>query len=91
MCVRVPVMIIEDKDSQHHAAGHHALDKVEVGSCSKKKDNLSINLCLMRLKLPIRGTASLVMGINSDTIFMKTVRDSSTVTPTIFDLKFQIL
>ena len=36
--------------------------------------------------LPIRGTASLVMGINSDTIFIKTVRDSNTVTPTIFDM-----
>ena len=31
--------------------------------------------------LPIRGTASLVMGISSDTMFMKTVRDSKTVTP----------
>ena len=31
--------------------------------------------------LPIRGTASLVMGISSDTMFMKTVRESITVTP----------
>ena len=31
--------------------------------------------------LPMRGTASLVMGISSDTMFMKTVRESITVTP----------
>ena len=29
----------------------------------------------------MRGTASLVMGISSDTMFMKTVRESITVTP----------
>ena len=33
--------------------------------------------------LPIRGTASLVIGINSETMFMKTVKDSITVTPEI--------
>ena len=31
--------------------------------------------------LPIRGTASLVIGINSDTMFMNTVKDNITVTP----------
>ena len=32
---------------------------------------------------PTRGTASLVIGINSETIFIKTVSESITVTPEI--------
>ncbi len=34
--------------------------------------------------LPMSGTASLVFGIISDTIFMNTVRDSKIVTPEIY-------
>ena len=33
MCVRVAVVVVEDQDGQHHAAGHHPLDEVEVGPC----------------------------------------------------------
>ena len=37
---------------------------------------------MIKLKyVPTRGTASLVMGISSETMFMNTVRDSITVTP----------
>ena len=32
-------------------------------------------------RLPIRGTASLVFGIISDTMFINTVRESNIVTP----------
>ena len=32
MCVSVPVMKIENKDSQQNAAGHHAHDEVEISS-----------------------------------------------------------
>lgn len=34
------------------------------------------------VNLPTKGTASLVIGISSETIFIKTVRESITVTPT---------
>ena len=40
--------------------------------------------------LPIKGTASLVIGISSDTMFMKTVRESITVTPRINVLKAKV-
>ena len=79
MSVRVSVMIIENQDSEHNRAGHHSLDKVEICSCQYTQ---TLALCLLRVVvLPISGTASLVIGISSDTIFIKTVNDNNTVTP----------
>ena len=80
MSVRVPVVIVENQDSEDHAGRHHPLDEIEIGPCtSMVRKQLIISLS----SLPIKGTASLVMGISSDTMFMKTVRERRTVTPEI--------
>ncbi len=39
-----------------------------------------VSCCLIKAILPIRGTASDVVGIIDETRFMKTVRDRRTVT-----------
>ena len=48
------------------------------------RTTLAATMPWMKLKyVPINGTASLVIGISSDTMFMKTVRERRTVTPDI--------
>ena len=42
---------------------------------------MTVHLGLANFFIPTRGTASLVIGISSDTMFMNTVRESMTVTP----------
>ncbi len=48
------------------------------GSCTAREE----------LQLPIKGTASLVLGIISDTIFINTVSESNIVTPKYIILQF---
>ena len=40
-----------------------------------------VEQCIYAHGIPIRGTASLVCGMISETMFMKTVRDRRIVTP----------
>ena len=51
MCVRVAMVIVENKNSQHHTAGHHALDEVEVGPCRQEIifvfDNVWVGSCYL--------------------------------------------
>ena len=75
--VRVPVVVVEHQHSQQHAARHHAHDEVEVSPWKNIFWGLISNDCFW----PIKGTASLVIGISSETMFMKTVKESITVTP----------
>ena len=35
MCVRVAMVIVENKNCEDHTAGNHALDKVEICPCNK--------------------------------------------------------
>ena len=48
---------------------------------AEKDISLSTTKELSGVYRPTKGTASLVIGISSETIFIKTVRDSITVTP----------
>ena len=83
--VRIAVVEVEDEDCEQDTAGHHPHDKVEIGSCMEKLSSLigvTSNKRIIRyVNLPTKGTASLVIGISSETIFIKTVRESITVTP----------
>ena len=43
MSFMLPVVVVEDHDGGHHAAGHHEHDAVEVRSC-----NLGMNIGFMK-------------------------------------------
>ena len=51
-----------------------------IVGCSHSMHTVKLSVLSDDDNLPINGTASDVVGIISDTIFMKTVRDRSTVT-----------
>lgn len=92
VCVRVTMMVIQNKNCTDDTTSNHEHDAIKVCTWEKNYDNdLERKLKKSRnnlekknsflLNLPNSGTASDVAGIVSATMFKNTVRDKRIVTP----------